>query len=172
MKKAKANFVNYIPHRHDEGYGVNKGGLKKLADEGVTLVITVDSGIVDNDAIAYGNTLGLETIVTDHHEPQEELPPAFAVIDPKQKGETYPFRELCGAGLAWKLACATLAHGWKGREDIPPGWEKWLLDMAGLATIADMVPLVGENRVIAPYGLLVMRKSPRIGLQKLCRAGE
>ncbi|MEK9160931.1 MAG: single-stranded-DNA-specific exonuclease RecJ [Patescibacteria group bacterium] len=172
LKKAKANFVNYIPHRHDEGYGVNKMGLEKLRNDGVSLVVTVDSGIVDNEAVAYGNSLGLEIIVTDHHEPQDELPPALAVIDPKQEGETYPFRELCGAGLAWKLACATLQRGWKGREEIPPGWEKWLLDMAGLATIADMVPLVGENRVIARYGLLVMRKSPRLGFQKLCRVAR
>lgn len=172
LKKAGANFVNYIPHRHEEGYGVNEVGLEKLAKEGVTLVITVDSGIVDNDAVAHANSLGLEVIITDHHEPGPELPPAFAVIDPKRKDETYAFRELCGAGLAWKLACATLQHGFIGRDQIPTGWEKWLLDMAGLATIADMVPLRGENRVIAKYGLLVMRKSPRIGLAKLCRAAN
>lgn len=170
LKKAGANFVNYIPHRHEEGYGVNEAGLEKLAKDGVTLVVTVDSGIVDNDAVAHANTLGMDVIVTDHHEPGSELPPAYAVVNPKQKGETYPFRELCGAGLAWKLACATLQHGFMGREKIAPGWEKWLLDMAGLATIADMVPLIGENRVIAKYGLIVMRKSPRLGLAKLCRA--
>ena len=172
LKKAKANFVNYIPHRHEEGYGVNEGGLDKLAKDGVTLVVTVDSGIVDNKAVAHANSLGVEVIVTDHHEPGPVLPPAYAVIDPKRKDETAPFREYCGAGLAWKLACATLQHGFEGREDIKEGWEKWLLDMAGLATIADMVPLVGENRVIAKYGLLVMRKSPRLGLSKLCRAAN
>jgi len=172
LKKAKANFVNYIPHRHNEGYGVNNDGLTKLAQEGVTLVITVDSGITDNEAVAHANSLGMEVIVTDHHLPTETLPPAFAVIDPKQEGETYPYRELCGAGLAWKLSCAVLAHGFKGREDIPEGWEKWLLDMAGLATIADMVPLTGENRVIAKYGLIVMKKSPRLGLMKLCKVAR
>ncbi|KND51287.1 MAG: single-stranded-DNA-specific exonuclease RecJ [Parcubacteria bacterium C7867-001] len=169
LKKAGANFTNYIPHRHEEGYGVNEMGIDKLAKDGVKLLITVDSGIVDNDAVAHANALGMEVIITDHHLPSEELPPAFAVIDPKQEGETAPFRDYCGAGLAWKLVCATLAHGFKGREAIPEGWEKWLLDMAGLATIADMVPLTGENRVIAKYGLLVMRKSPRIGLQKLLK---
>lgn len=174
FKKAKANFTNYIPHRHLEGFGLNEMGLKKLAEEGTTLIITVDCGIADVEQVAFANSLGIDVIVTDHHLPRraadgtEELPPAFAVIDPKQEGETNAFRDFCGGGLAWKLACAVLAVGFKGREDIPSGWEKWLLDMAGLSTIADMVPLTGENRVIAKYGLLVMRKSPRIGLQKLC----
>jgi single-stranded-DNA-specific exonuclease len=168
LKKAKANFTNYIPHRHLEGYGLNTDGIAKLAKEGTTLLITVDSGITDVAEVAFANSLGMDVIITDHHLPQEVLPPAFAVVDPKQEGETYPYRDFCGGGLAWKLSCAVLAVGFKGREDITPGWEKWLLDMAGLATIADMVPLTGENRVIAKYGLLVMRKSPRIGLQKLC----
>ena len=82
--------------------------------------------------------------------------------------ETYPFRGLCGSGVAWKLVCAALAIAPELREKVPEGWEKWL-DMVGLATIADMVPLVDENRVLATYGLKVMRKSPRLGLQKLCR---
>lgn len=172
LKKAGANFTNYIPHRHEEGYGVNVGGVEQLAKDGARVLITVDSGIVDHEAIARATELGMDVIVTDHHLPQGSVPNAFAVVDPKQEGETYPFKELCGGGLAWKLVCATLAHGFTGRETIPPGWEKWLLDMAGLATIADMVPLVGENRVLAKYGLMVMRKSPRVGFQKLCRAAR
>lgn len=171
LKKAGANFVNYIPHRHNEGYGVNITGLEKLAREGVTLVITVDSGITDNVPVARANELGMEVIVTDHHLPSADgLPPAFAVLNPNaREDETYPYKGLCGAGVAWKLVCATLAHGFPGRDLVPEGWEKWLLDMAGMSTIADMVPLTGENRVIATYGLLVMRKSPRLGLQKLCK---
>ncbi len=183
LKKAGANFVNYIPHRHEEGFGVNEQGLEKLKKDGASLVITVDCGISDVDAVAFANSIGLEVIITDHHLPttvpapegsadgkmEQVLPPAYAVVDPKQEGETYPYKEFCGGGLAWKLVCATLAVGFEGREKINAGWEKWLLDMAGLATIADMVPLTGENRVIAKYGLLVMRKSPRIGLQKLCK---
>lgn len=172
LKKAKANFTNYIPHRHDEGYGVNIPGIEKLAAEGTKLIVTVDVGITDNEAVACANELGMEVIVTDHHLPAGELPPALTVVDPKQEGETYPYRDFCGGGLAWKLACATLQQGFVGREEIAPGWEKWLLDMAGLSTIADMVPLTGENRVIAKYGLLVMRKSPRIGLQKLCKVAR
>jgi single-stranded-DNA-specific exonuclease len=171
LKKAGANFVNYVPHRHNEGYGMNVPGLEKLAKEGVSLVVTVDSGITNVAEVIAANALGMEVIVTDHHLPAEEgLPPAFAVLNPNaREDETYPYKSLCGAGVAWKLACATLAVGFPGRDSIPEGWEKWLLDMAGMATIADMVPLTGENRVIASYGLLVMRKSPRIGLQKLCR---
>lgn len=172
LKKAGANFDNYIPHRHQEGFGVNVPGVEKLAKEGTKLMITVDCGIADVEPVARAQELGIDVIVTDHHLPGEVLPPAFAVVDPKQEGETYPFRDFCGAGLAWKLVCAVLAHGFTGRENIQEGWEKWLLDMAGLATIADMVPLKGENRVIAKYGLLVMRKSPRIGLQALLKVAR
>lgn len=178
LKKAKANFTNYIPHRHLEGFGLNEAGIDALKKDGVSLIITIDCGIADSDQVAYANRLGMEVIITDHHLPAraadgtEILPPAYAVVDPKREGETYPFRDFCGGGLAWKLACAVLAVGFEGREAIPNGWEKWLLDMAALSTIADMVPLLGENRVIAKYGLLVMRKSPRVGLQKLCKVAR
>lgn len=180
LKKAGASFDNYIPHRHLEGYGVSVLGVEKLAEAGTTLMITVDCGITDVAAVARANELGIDVILTDHHLPQNEseggLPPAFAIINPKQEGETYPYRDFCGGGLAWKLACAVLAEG-RARQaawtsDIQEGWEKWLLDMAGLSTIADMVPLTGENRVIASYGLLVMRKSPRLGLQRLLKAAR
>lgn len=171
LKKVSADFENYIPHRHAEGYGVNVVGIEKLAKEvGATLIVTIDSGITDIEAIARAKELGMDVIVTDHHLPGEQLPDAFALINPNARpDETYPFRDLCGSGVAWKLVCATLAVEPALREHVPVGWEKWLLDMVGLATIADMVPLIGENRVLATYGLLVMRKSPRIGLQKLCR---
>ena len=174
LKKAGANFENYIPHRHLEGYGVNVDGIEKLAKSGVTLIVTVDSGITDVEPVTHANELGMDVIVTDHHLPLESgLPPAFAVLNPNARAEeTYPFHGLCGSGVAWKLVCATLAVAPELREKVPEGWEKWLLDMVGLATIADMVPLVDENRLLATYGLLVMRKSPRIGLQKLCRAAR
>ena len=171
LKKAGANFTNYIPHRHNEGFGLNEGGIDKLHKDGVTLLITIDCGISDVDAVAYASSLGIDVIITDHHLPGV-LPDAYAVIDPKQEGETNSYKDFCGAGLAWKLVCAVLQHGFTGREKIPEGWEKWLLDMAGMATIADMVPLTGENRVIARYGLLVMRKSRRLGLQRLCKVAR
>jgi single-stranded-DNA-specific exonuclease len=171
FKKIDANFCNYIPHRHEEGFGLNEQGIEKLKADGVGLIITVDCGISDARSVAYANSLGINVIITDHHLPGEVLPEAFAIVDPKQEGEEYPYKDFCGGGLAWKLVCAMLSEGKKfpGRENVKEGWEKWLLDMAGLSTIADMVPLTGENRIISKYGLLVMRKSPRIGFQKLCK---
>jgi single-stranded-DNA-specific exonuclease len=170
LKKVGANFENYIPHRHEEGYGMNVDGIEKLAKSGVKLIVTVDSGITDIEPVARAGGLGMEVIITDHHLPAEKLPDAFAILNPNARpDETYPFKSLCGSGVAWKLICATLAIAPELREKVQEGWEKWLLDMVGLATIADMVSLVDENRVLATYGLLVMRKSPRIGLQKLCR---
>ena len=169
LKKAGANFENYIPHRHEEGYGMNDGGIEKLAQGGVTLVVTVDSGITDIEPISRAKALGMEVIVTDHHLPGNKLPDAFAILNPNARAdEVYPFKSLCGSGVAWKFACAVLAIAPELREKVPEGWEKWLLDMVGLATIADMVPLVDENRILATYGLLVMRKSPRLGFQRLC----
>ncbi len=170
LKKVGASFENYIPHRHLEGYGVNRTGIETLAQSGATLIVTVDSGITDTEAIARARELGMDVIVTDHHLPGSTLPPAFAIVNPNaRENETYPFRSLCGAGVAWKLVCATLALSPELRTRVHPGWEKWLLDMVGLATIADMVPLVGENRVLATYGLKVLRKSRRPGLVALCR---
>lgn len=180
LKKVGANFENYIPHRHDEGYGMNVNGIEKLATNGATLIVTVDSGITDIESIARAKELGMDVIVTDHHLPAEKLPDAFAILNPNARAdETYPFHSLCGTAVAWKLVCATLdvlrnssptSPRLRSATELSLGWEKWLLDMVGLATIADMVPLIDENRVLATYGLLVMRKSPRIGLQKLCRA--
>lgn len=170
LKKTGANFENYIPHRHEEGYGMNVSGIEKLAKNGVKLVVTVDSGITDVVPVARANELEMEVIVTDHHLPQEKLPDAFAILNPNARpDETYPYKSLCGSGVAWKLVCATLATAPELRKIVPEGWEKWLLDMVGLATVADMVPLTGENRLLATYGLKVMRKSPRIGLQKMLR---
>ncbi|MGD0328723.1 MAG: single-stranded-DNA-specific exonuclease RecJ [Minisyncoccia bacterium] len=170
LKKVGANFEIYIPHRHDEGYGMNIDGVEGLAKNAVKLIVTVDSGITDIESIARAKELDIEVIVTDHHIAGEKLPDAFAVVNPNARvDEKYPFRELCGAGIAWKLVRATLTIEPSLREKVPTGWEKWLLDMVGLATIADMVPLINENRVLATYGLMVLHKSPRIGLQKLCR---
>jgi len=167
QKIGYTNFTNYIPHRHLEGYGLNVGAIDLLAKEGVTLIITVDSGIADHEEIAHARQLGVDVIVTDHHLVQETIPPAFAVLNSKQEGDTYPDNMLCGAGVAWKLACALIQRG--DFPDIPKGWEKWLLDMAGLSTIADMVPLRKENRVLAYYGLKVLQRSRRPGLLALLK---
>ena len=164
------NFENYIPHRHKEGYGVHLHAVDKFAKDKTTLLITVDCGITDVEEVGHANRLGIDVIITDHHIPPDVLPPAYAILNPKQKEDTYPDDMLCGASVAWKLVSALLV---KVREnnlfEIKEGWEKWLLDMAGLSTIADMVPLVKENRALAHFGLKVLRKSPRPGLQKLLR---
>lgn len=170
------NFENYIPDRHEEGFGVNLSAVEDIASRGATLMITIDCGIADVLPIARAKELKIDTIITDHHEPNGEIPPAFAILNPKQKDCSYPYKSLCGAGVVFKLIQAILqkengARGNTGKLNwnIPVGWEKWLLDMVGLATLSDMVPLTGENRVFAYYGLTVLRKSPRIGLMKLLR---
>lgn len=169
--RVESNVQVYIPHRHDEGYGLSIAGIEKLAKKGVKLIITVDSGITDTAAVARANELGVDVIITDHHLPGDELPDAYAVVNPNARAhEPYPFHGLCGTGVAWKLVTAILQRSPDIRARVPLGSEKWLLDMVGLATIADMVPLTGENRVLATYGLMVLRKSPRVGFQKLCRA--
>lgn len=162
-----AHFSNYIPHRHHEGYGLNKDAIEHFASEGVALIITVDCGITDVDEVLLAQDLGIDVIVTDHHLPQAVLPPAYAIINSKQEGDTYPDPMLCGAGVAFKLVQALILRG--KFEGVGAGWEKWLLDMVGLATIADMVPLQNENRVLAYFGLKVLKKSPRPGLQALLK---
>lgn len=164
------NYEIYIPHRNDEGYGMSHDATDLFKKNKVGLVITIDCGIADVGEVEYANSLGLDVIVTDHHLPHEILPAAFAIINPKQIGCEYPEKMLCGSGVIWKVICALLQHEeFKKKYSVTPGWEKWLLDMVGLATLSDMVPLRGENRTLASYGLYVMRKSPRPGLQKLCQ---
>lgn len=167
------NFFNYIPHRHEEGYGFNATSIDTLKERGAALIITIDCGITDTAAVDRANKEGIDVIVTDHHEPGSELPKALAILNPKRKDNTYPFTGLCGTGVAFKLITALLTRGREEGLDafvsLKPGWEKWWLDVVGLATIADMVPLTDENRVFARYGLEVLRKSRRPGLQQLLR---
>lgn len=162
-----SNVSFYIPHRHDEGFGLNSEAVEELAGRGAKLLVTIDCGIADAEEIAHANTLGMDVIVTDHHEPPASgLPPAFAIVDPKRKDSVYPFDGLCGSGVAYKLVQAILL---KESFGIKPGMEKWSLDMVAIATLSDMVPLLGENRILAKYGLEVLRKSPRPGLAALFR---
>lgn len=162
------NFEVYLPHRDREGYGFHTEAIGQLAEREVKLIITVDVGTTAVDAVRFAKEKGVDVIITDHHELNGTLPDAVAVLNPKLGG--YPFRDLCGAAVAFKLVQATLLEGRKrltAFSRIPEGWEKWLLDMVALATIADMVPLVGENRVLARWGLQVLRKSPRPGINAL-----
>ena len=173
------NFDVYIPNRHSEGFGLNEGAIKEIAGRGTKLIITVDCGIADAKEVKLANSLKMEVIVTDHHTPTGGIPKAAAVIDPKQAGCEYPDKNLCGSGVAFKFVEATLAAlrlesspstVALGASKLPLGWEKWLLDMVGIATLSDMVPLTGENRMFAKFGLAVLRKSPRPGLNALFSA--
>lgn len=163
------NFVNYIPHRYLEGYGLNVNGIDKLKSEGVKLMITVDVGITDILPIDHANELGIDVIVTDHHLPIDTLPKAYAILNSKKEGDTYPDKMLCGAAVSYKLVKGLLA---RGNFEIKEGWDKWLLDMVGISTVADMVPLRNENRVLAYYGIKVLKKSPRPGLLSLFRKNK
>ncbi len=164
-KIGHTNFEIYIPHRHDEGFGLNDGAIDDIVERGAKVLLTIDCGIADAKEISYAKSKGLDVIVTDHHEPHGTLD-AVAVIDPKQKGCTYPDKNICGSGVIFKFVQGFLSR--HGEEfGVPKAWEKWLLDMVGIATLSDMVPLVGENRVFAYFGLVVMRKSPRPGLNAL-----
>ncbi|HVV38836.1 MAG TPA: single-stranded-DNA-specific exonuclease RecJ [Candidatus Paceibacterota bacterium] len=157
---------HYIPHRHTEGYGLNEEGIEELFQQGIKLIITIDLGTTEIEQIAYANTKGVDVIVTDHHVVQHDLPDAFALLNPKRPDSKYGFDGLCGAGVAWKLIQGILS---KNRFGLKEGQEKWLLDFVGIATLSDMVPLVGENRMLAHFGLRVMRRDRRPGISALLK---
>lgn len=181
----------YIPHRHNEGYGLHKHAIDALKEKGVTLIITIDSGITNIDEVAYAKKKGVDVIVTDHHLPitkelkngkaKQVVPDAIAVLNSKQEACSYDDDMLCGCAVAWKLACAllgTLRKEKKGKNvnmkrvlehiaKLPEGYEKWLLDLVGISTIADMVPLRKENRALAHFGLKVLQKTRRPGLNHI-----
>ena len=163
------NFINYIPNRHVEGYGLNSEGVEELSKDGVKLLITVDCGIRDYKEIEHSSKFGMEVIITDHHEPDKKLPKAFAIVNPKREDSKYPEKIICGTGVVWKIIQGILKmeRSKEGKIKIKEGQEKWLLDLVGLATLSDMVPLTGENRALAFYGLKVLRKNRRPGLSKL-----
>lgn len=174
----------YIPHRHNEGYGVHTHAVDLLKKKGATLIITVDLAITNIEEIEYAKSVGVDFIVTDHHLPitkegkgkggaVQVVPDAVAVLNSKQTICSYPDDMLCGCGVAWKLACAvlqrlqadeTLGDVHITAKEIPAGFEKWMLDLVGISTIADMVPLQKENRALAYFGLKVLRKTKRPGL--------
>ncbi|MFA5933892.1 MAG: single-stranded-DNA-specific exonuclease RecJ [Candidatus Paceibacterota bacterium] len=160
------NFEVYIPDRHGEGYGLHADAVRSLNEAGAKLIITVDLGTTAVDEVAQAGGFGIDVIITDHHIPPEVLPRGYAILNPKIGN--YPYGMLCGSGVAFKLVQGLVkkyGEYWK----ISAGWEKWLLDMAGLGTLSDMVPLREENRVLAYFGIKVLQKSPRPGLQKLLK---
>ncbi len=160
---AYTNVSFYIPHRNDEGFGLNSSAVNECVRRGATLIITVDCGTADREEIKLAKKKGIDVIVTDHHE-SNVLPEAFAIVNPKRKDSSYPFPYLCGSAIAFKLVQAILS---KENFGVKLGMEKWSLDMVGIATLSDCVPLIGENRILAHFGLEVLRRSPRLGLASL-----
>lgn len=158
------NFFVYIPHRNREGFGLNTFALDIIKDKGTKLIITIDCASANISEVEYANSLGMDVIITDHHEVPDVLPNAYALVNPKREDCNYPEKMLCGSGVIYKVIQYLIK---KGGFDIHEGWEKWLLDMVGIATISDMVPLTGENRIFAYYGLEVLKKTRRPGLLKL-----
>lgn len=162
LKDVGLEASSYIPNRLDEGYGLNKDAIDTIKQSGCDLMITVDCGISAMDEIEYANSLGIETIVTDHHEPGNELPKAYAVIDNKRKDSKYPFRELAGVGVVFKLIQALgIRMGLKEESYLK------YLDIVCIGTISDIVPLVDENRVIAKLGMMLVKQTKNIGLKSI-----
>ncbi|MES2429473.1 MAG: single-stranded-DNA-specific exonuclease RecJ [Bacteroidota bacterium] len=156
------NVDYYIPHRYREGYGVSKMGIDFAAENGFSLIISLDCGIKSVDLIAYATTLGLDFIVCDHHLPDKELPAAIAILNPKQSDCNYPYKELCGCGVGFKLITA-LAQ----RYSIDEYFYHCYLDLTAIAIAADIVPMTGENRILAYHGLQRINESPCAGIKAL-----
>ena len=152
----------YLPHRVDEGHGLSDDAVRLLAEKGVGLIITVDCGVTSVDEVARSKQLGMDVIITDHHTPSERVPQATAIINPRMPGSSYPYEGLCGAGLAFKLVQGI--YDYLGQP-----WNRDLLELAALGTIADLVPLVDENRYIVSQGLMELARTRRPGLRALCR---
>ena len=153
----------FIPNRFVEGYGMTMGAVDKVRDMGADLIVTVDTGSLCHAEIAYATSLGIDTVVTDHHNVAETPPPSVAAVNPKFSGHSYPFRDLCGAGVAFKLVQALQTE----LDGLPAGYEKWLLDLVALGTVCDIVTLVDENRANVYWGLEVLKKQQHPGLKAL-----
>lgn len=166
MRCLGADVRGYIPNRFDEGYGLNKEALDSLFQSGVRLVITVDCGIRSPVEANHARKLGLDLIITDHHHPGPEMPLANAIINPKQPGDDYPDKDLAGVGLAYKLVCGLYGEPSPGSySDLPPSSE--FLDLVAIGTVADMAPLIGENRSLVKAGLTCLRQPQRQGVMSL-----
>lgn len=167
------NVRGYIPNRFDEGYGLNKDALDSLKADGVKLVITVDCGIRSPDEALHARSLGLDLVISDHHHPDgENLPPALTVINPKQHGDPYPDKDLAGVGIAYKIVEALLQERGKKKDESSLFPLSSLLDLVALGTVADLAPLVGENRVLVRRGLRQIRETKRQGLFSLAGVAD
>ncbi|HEY9153133.1 MAG TPA: single-stranded-DNA-specific exonuclease RecJ [Anaerolineales bacterium] len=164
LQRLNADVRGYIPNRFDEGYGLNNEALDHLKADGVELVITVDCGIRSPNEAQHARDIGVDLIISDHHHPSDELPPAFTIINPKQVGDLYTDKDLAGVGIAYKIAEALIGSGDISLMD--------LLDLVALGTVADLAPLVGENRMLVRRGLKQIRETKRQGLFSLASVAE
>lgn len=162
LKKIHSPLGFYIPHRYREGYGISRAGIDFAHENGYSLIVSLDCGIKSVELIAYAKSLGIDFIVCDHHLPDAELPPAVAILNPKQKDCSYPYKELCGCGVGFKLMMA-LAEKLELEADCV--WE--YLDLVATAIAADIVPITGENRILAFHGLQKANRQPNHGIKAL-----
>jgi len=168
FKKLNIPFEIYIPNKRSEGYGLNLEAIKELKEKNVSVIVTVDCGISNAEEIIGASKMGIDVIITDHHHIPSKVPKAHSIINPQMKNSGYPFKELAGVGVAFKFAQALC-------EELIPNEKdqlKWLLDLVAIGTIADCVPLLEENRILCKYGLIVLSKTRRIGLQELFKVGR
>lgn len=172
LKQLGARAESYIPDRFTEGYGINLEALEKIQQEGAKLIVTVDCGTNSTEAALWCKREKLDLIVTDHHELVGTEPTAFALVNPKNPNDSYPYGELTGVGVAFKLAVALLQddRARKVNPGLARGWEKWLLDLVAIGTVADCHSLLGENRTLVKFGLTVLPKTKWVGLRALCEA--
>lgn len=164
IRNFNPNVEYYIPDRYDEGYGISYKGIDWGHENGYTLIIALDCGIKAVEKVAYAKGLGMDMIICDHHLPDEELPPAVAILDPKRHDCSYPFDDLSGCGVGFKLIQA-----YAMRKSIPFAWVESFLDLVAVSIAADLVSMTGENRILAYYGLERLNQSPRKGLQSIIR---
>lgn len=157
----------YIPHREREGYGISKAGIDYAKEHGYTLMVTLDCGIKSVELVKYAKSLDIDVIICDHHMPDDVLPPAFAILNPKQKNCNYPYKELSGCGIGFKLVCA-LAKKW----NLPDEEAHQYLDLVATSIAADIVPIDGENRVLAYFGLKRVNENPSLGIRTLKQLAE
>ncbi len=158
----------YIPHKERDGHGLSLRAVEHFARSGVALIVTVDCGITNIAEVATANERGIESIIIDHHHVPKVLPDAVAVINPKLPNSGYPFTELCGTGTAFKVVDALYATMTPAKRE----QTKWLLDLVAIATVADCMPLIGENRTLVAYGLIVLSKTRRVGLRAMFEVGR
>jgi single-stranded-DNA-specific exonuclease len=171
LKSLGARVEYYIPNRNGEGYGVSNSAIESIKASGTSLIITVDTGVTANDEILFAKSIGVDFLVTDHHECREELPEAEAVINPHRPDCQYPFKELAGVGVVFKLICAHYEHKTgKSRYEATLEMMRKYADLVAVGTIADVMPIKEENRIIVSYGLNLMENSCRTGLSALIDA--